>query len=419
MTDTSVQFFTQNNGFTLNNNWGDLIRMLDAFLVNGKPLPSIIRQNVDNELRELTLEFSSNHNCSMLQVVQLSGFTPAKLDSKYRIVGIPDTLTLVLKLNEEILEPITAVGISKLAPLGYEIVFRDEADVKRVYRAIDPTSNHPFIRVDESRESETGSYTETYTKYAMVGLLESMTNIDDYDNPDVLQLPFDNSNTSKNWSITGTGSSVVRGWSKWIWARNNHLHQGWADSLAPTAGSRFFTLVGDKDAFYLVTPFGTNSTYKRIYGAGLFNSNLKTDVIPNWFLMSRYSVAAADSTYSHTETYGNPLVTSDTSSRFLAPRYDEISRLSNSTAAIPILPDYFSGNSGIYSANNISCLEIPFSDSQKYLRGSLKHVNYVGKSYSNTTTAVPEISDGSMYVRDTVVLSTTTFGTLMFYLGEL
>ena len=39
MTDVNVQFFSNLNGLTLSNIWGDMIRLLDTCLVNGKNLP--------------------------------------------------------------------------------------------------------------------------------------------------------------------------------------------------------------------------------------------------------------------------------------------------------------------------------------------------------------------------------------------
>jgi hypothetical protein len=52
----------------------------------------------------------------------------------------------------------------------------------------------------------------------MVGLIENMTHIDDYQDTSKLQLPLDTNDFKKNWKITGTGATVVRGWSKWHWA---------------------------------------------------------------------------------------------------------------------------------------------------------------------------------------------------------
>src|SRR5690606_31204743 len=217
-TDVDVQFFSHLNGLTLGNNWGDLIRLLDKALVTGIDFTQITAVSIDAQ-GDVHITLYAAHNAMLFQIVELTGFTPASLNQKYRIKGVPNTTQLILKPKTDIVErSITTTGAAKLSSLGYEIIFRDTGGVKRVYRAKNPTAKHPFIRVDETISDGTNSYTSTYAKSAMVGLLENMTHIDDFQNPDVLQLPFDPSDPAKNWKITGTGTSCVRGWSKWYWA---------------------------------------------------------------------------------------------------------------------------------------------------------------------------------------------------------
>ena len=216
-TDVDVQYFSHLNGLTLGNNWGDLIRLLDACLVNGLPLSSITSASIDAQ-GDITLNLYAAHKAMLFQIVELTGFTPSNLNGKYRIKGVPSANQLILKATHT--GSISAVGAAKLASLGYDIIFRDANDVKRVYRAKNPTSQHPFIRVDESLTSPDGAsgvYASTYAKSAMVGLFEHMDHIDDYQNANVLQLPLDTTDFAKNWKIAGTGTSVVRGRCKLYW----------------------------------------------------------------------------------------------------------------------------------------------------------------------------------------------------------
>jgi hypothetical protein len=67
----------------------------------------------------------------LFQIVELTGFSPAEINGKYRIKGTPTTTQLVLKA-EHAGKTISTVGTAKLASLGYEIIFRDANDVKRV-----------------------------------------------------------------------------------------------------------------------------------------------------------------------------------------------------------------------------------------------------------------------------------------------
>lgn len=417
MTDVNVQFFSHLNGLNLNNNWGDLIRLLDICLVNGKPLPSIILQTVDPESGDITLEFSANHSCMLFQIVELNGFNPSSVNTKYRVKGVPNGTTLILKADNKDLI-ITSVGTSKLSPLGYDIIFRDEADVKRVYRAKNPTAQHPFIRVDESLTSPdgtTGVYTSNYAKYAMVGLLEHMEHIDDYENPDVLQLPFDIANPAKNWKITGTGTGVVRGWSRWHFTKPSN--NSGLDSGVDIAGNRRFTLCGDSNAFYLLRNLiSATDANKILSGCGLYEPSHDVSVIPNWFLMTWLTSNMANTGYNHSIVGGSPLGGSASTSGFFTAKNNVANRLTGHTASAPILPDYNSGYSGLYSATNVAALQVPFNDAEKYLRGTLNHICYAGSKHSTSET-LPVLGDKSMYVFDSAIVS--NIGGFYFYLGEL
>ncbi|WP_151725688.1 hypothetical protein [Acinetobacter radioresistens] len=425
-TDVDVQYFSHLNGLTLSNNWGDLIRLLDKALVTGVDFTQITAASIDAQ-GDVHITLYAAHNAMLFQVVELSGFTPASLNQKYRIKGVPSATELILKPHAAIVETnITIVGAGKLASLGYEIIFRDTNDVKRVYRAKNPTAQHPFIRVDESLTSPdgtTGVYTSTYAKYAMVGLLEHMEHIDDYENPDVLQLPFDPSDPAKNWKIAGTDASVVRGWSRWHYASNQSSNI--TDTNVPANGNREFTLIGDKDAFYMHTATRIGgSGQKNLRGCGLFNASLPNDVIPNWFLMT-YTPdipTAANSNYAtYIQGYPGltPLNSFAANSAFFTPKYSPLQRISKYTKANPILPDYATGATTIYAGTDIAALEVPFVDTEKCLRGTLKYVYYAGNNRSATTQVTPLLAENSMYLWESMVYSNEAVGGVYYYLGEI
>ncbi|OTG62852.1 hypothetical protein B9T29_06425 [Acinetobacter sp. ANC 3903] len=419
-TDVDVQFFSHLNGLVLGNNWGDLIRLLDKVLVTGIDFTQITAASIDAQ-GDLTLTFYAAHNALLFQIMELSGFAASELNQKYRIKGVPNTTQLILKPSQALtVSSVSTLGTAKLAPLGYDIIFRDNNDVKRVYRAKNPRAEHPFIRVDETISDGTNSYTSTYTKCAMVGLLESMEHIDDYQNPNVLQLPFDPNNLQRNWKITGTGSSVVRGWCKWQWAGQYDTTIGYGESQLPAAGSRAFTIFGDSDAFYFLRAATSNVTSKLLGGCGLFNNAHSNSIIPNWFLMATtFNYAASSSNYLYNYTACMPLAVNANTAKFHAPNFNETARLSASVLAAAVIPDYNSGSSSIYSSNTVAALEIPMSDDSKFLRGSLKHLYYNGKSLGNIGGATPSIYDNSMYVVENIGGTTWNGGSVLFYLGEL
>lgn len=420
-----AQYFSHLNGLTLGNNWGDLIRLLDKALVTGLALPNLVTvtQETDENIR---LQFVANHKTMLFQLVELKGFLPEKYNSAFRVVGVPSATELILRVGTVVASDLPTVrGTAKIQSLGYEIIFRDAGDVKRVYRAKNPTAQHPFIRVDESTSSPdgtTGVYNSTYAKYAMVGLIENMTHIDDYSDTSKLQLPLDTSNFAKNWRITGTEESVVRGYGRWYWARAGNTLGTIRDSYGDTAGNRNFTIIGDLDAFYFLRPVDV-SLYKLISGCGIFESCLKTDIVPPWFIMTTLTSnnAATDFNFiSNIPSGGQPLVYAQNVARFFAPAFNGSTRLANTVFCEGVLPDYTSGNSNLYGSNNVSALQIPFKDQNNYLRGTLKHICYNGKNIGVLSVTKPILADNSMYVTDGVYVDGPgTIGSLMFYLGEL
>lgn len=424
-TDVNTQFFSNLNGLKLTNTWGDLIRLLDKALVTGIDFTQITAASIDAQ-GDVHITLYSAHNAMLFQVVELSGFTPNSLNQKYRIKGVANTTQLILKPALDIAErSITTIGAGKLASLGYEIIFRDVNDVKRVYRAKNPTAQHPFIRVDESISSGDGTYNAAYCKSAMVGLIENMTHIDDYESTDNQQLPFLPANPSKNWKITGTGTSVVRGWSKWFYAvaEIGHPFSGSAylrEATAPAVLDRQFTLFGDKDAFYLNRCIGSNDAFKSLSGCGLYESSLPSDITPNWFIMSMFWDYTANFQQSYSGTNkGIPLGWSEALGAFMIPKYG-ITKPTPSIDGYGLMPNWLTGSANTYSANNNSALEIPIYDPDKYLRGSLKHVHYSGKKQDiNTGVTTPMIFESSMYLWETIPVGHGVQGGVMVYLGEL
>ncbi|WP_026470110.1 hypothetical protein [Alkanindiges illinoisensis] len=429
-TDTDVQFFSHLNGLTLSNNWGDMCNLLDACLVDGVQLTSVTAASIDAQ-GDIHLSLYAAHNCLLFQVIELSGFADAIVDGttrtingKYRIKGTPSTTQLILKGNvvRSVTDPATinlsTLGAAKLASLGYDKVFT--AQYKRVYRAKNPSAQHPFIRIDETLSGEGGgNYSSTYAKAAMVGLIENMTHIDDYADTSKLQLPLDTTDFTKNWKITGTGTDVTRGWCKWYYASNYYNAK---ETDTPGAGNRGFTLVGNQDAFYLLNATNqSNQNIKKLNSCGLHRSALQSDVVPNWFLMAtvNYNPAGA-STVNYNAMAFSPLGYNAIAAKFITLKYDPAARLSNHTYANPIVPDYKTGYSGAFGASNIPALEVPFYDDNGWLMGTLPHVQYAGKSLNAYSTTTPILADQSMYVLDSLYVNANTdTGGVYFYLGEL
>lgn len=415
-TDVEVQYFSHLNGLMLGNNWGDLIRLLDKALVTGIDFTQITAASI-NAQGDVHITLYAAHNAMLFQVVELIGFAPSSLNQKYRIKGVPSATQLILKPKIDIVErTVTTRGTGKLVSLGYDIIFRDANDVKRVYRAKNPTAQHPFIRVDESIASDTGNYTSTYAKSAMVGLLEHMDHIDDYQNPNVLQLPFDPTTPAKNWIISGAGNTVIRGWSRWYWARNAtpNVSSVAADSNGAPARDRGFSLCGDNDSFYLLTEH--SGVGKVLNGCGLYKGSLQTST-PDWFLMSTLNPVAASQNFYWGNGVGyTPLMRTNNNGLFYGLK-DALGVLDHITLH-PIHFSYSSGVDNSFSGTDVAATEIGIYDSDKKLRGNLKHICYAGKSLSSSTVTTTIVADNSMYIADCAVTGNNVGG-FYFYLGEL
>lgn len=419
-----TQFFSHLNGINLNVAWGSLFQLYDKCLVNGHALPTVA--SVELSGGDVKLTFEKAHNALLFQIVELSGFTPSSVNTKYRIVGVLSATVLQLRTSVAI-GSVTSNGSAKLTPLGYEIIY--SSDLKRVYRAKNPTSKHPFIRMDETIVDGTNSYATAYAKSVMIGLIEDMTHIDDYENSNKLQLPLNTANFKENWQITGSGTTVVRGRCKQYWGMASNSYSGATETSANTVNSSValeFTLCGDRDAVYICSPVTTESsvvTNKSMRGFGLFDSALDDSIIPTWFLMvpDRKGVPAATSKTLY-DVGGMPITHSLAASKFLIPKYDILARISNSAVATPILPDYATGNSNIFANTVCAALQVPFYDDFAQLRGNLKHVCYSG-NHRGLISTLPILSDKSMYVADKVFggtgVSAANSGSIYFYLGEL
>lgn len=419
-TSIDIQFFSHLNGLILDNVQGNLIELLDTCLVNGLALPAISSAEVSMN-GDIHITFSDNHKVLLFQIVELSGFSPSVLNGRYRVKGAPTATQLILKATH-VGSTIATTGAAKLPSLGYEVVYT--GSMKRVYRAKNPEINHPYIRVDENITDGTNSYAATYAKYAMVGLLEGMTHIDDYEDTGKLQLPLDTADFKKNWKITGTGTSVIRGWARWMYASNQSSNL--TDYLVPANGARNFTVIGDKDAFYIHATLRQSTIgAKRLMGCGLFDSALPTDVIPNWFLMAHVPATPITAATNYATYYNDiggltPLTTYSMNATFAVPKYTPLSRVSNFNRANPILPDLNTGYSNLYNSSNIPALGIPFYDDGKYLRGSLKHIHYCASdSRQSMQVTTPILGESSIYVWDTISHSNEGHGGVLYYLGEL
>lgn len=399
--ETSIQFFCSDNfnAPSLDNNWGALINVLDACLVNGLSLPALSSASGDGS--QVTLTFTVDHKVKMFQVIRLTGFSPDNLNGDYRVIGVPNTSKLVI---ESTVTSITN-GTVSLKPLGYEKSF--SGTNKAVYRNANQNAMYrPFLRVDNSLDPV---YSSTYAKFAKVGVLETCTGINDISGA---QIPFDSTNQTKNWVGTGSGKSAYVGWAKWYYARNTDAYNASADSAAPASGARPWMIVGNGQAFYLLNSMTPTDTYKVLSGFGVYDLVDGVSATPYFLLAIRdYATVSTSRDFS---------LISNGATFYKAQNPALIFNgvgVATQQDATPGHGLYASGKANTY-ANDFACLPCMLL-SNSYLMGTLPFLRYIAKSRSDAAFTSVAYS-GRMYVIDYLMQeSGAGNGMIAFDLGGL
>ena len=218
----------------LTNNWGAMITLLDAVLITGfNHVPVLALSKSSATAITATINLGSGHGFIDRQVVRITGSTNG-WDGDYKVLSA-DTNTITVECTAE--HPFTLNGTATCftAPLDFEIVHQspvESTEPKRAYRSTDPESLGLILLVHDFCVS--GAAT-TGAKFAKVGVVSSMSDIDTITGN---QIPYNPVEPSANWGWDGTN----HGWSKWYYrAANGNSSDAWA---APEGDSKFY-FVGD------------------------------------------------------------------------------------------------------------------------------------------------------------------------------
>lgn len=260
--NTNTRFYLASNVNMpqLNDSYGCLVALLDACLVTGVSVQSVASMQVAGG--QATLNFSSAHGYMAGQVLEIMG-AGTGYNGLYRIAATSaNSLSFALSASDA---SISGASV-RLPPLGYEKLFEDVPNKKRVYRSLHPAASGILLRVDNGPDP---AYNSGWAKYAKVGMADTMSDINTFTG---VQAPYNPANPSLNWVGSGSGTSAVIGWARWYYARDASMSN--SDAIAPETGNRKFVLVGDGRTFYLITPFSVGGSYNQraIYGFGDFDS---------------------------------------------------------------------------------------------------------------------------------------------------
>jgi len=254
MNDLSVKYFNSAMAGApqVSNNWGDLVTMLDACLINGFNLSGIDSLIQSEGLATATI--TTGHAYQPGQILRIAGATQAEYNGEVRVISTTATQFTFAITGNPVSPATTSSSISAVvAPLNWEAPFT--ATNKRAYRSRHPESPGNLLLIDD--EIKANEYATTWAKWANVGIVEGMSDIDTIVGS---QAPYDASRPTQNWQQREANHW---GWYKWYHAQQ----AGYENYGDGGGGDRNWILIGDDRLFYL---FITNRKDYSWYGRNFY-----------------------------------------------------------------------------------------------------------------------------------------------------
>lgn len=343
----------------LTNNWGSLTALLDACLVNGFNLQSII--TITRSESTATATLTSGHGFTVDQVVLITGCDQPQYNGEFTITAVSSTSVSFIISGTPISPATSTTSMSiKVAPLGFDIAFTGTN--KRAYRSPNPLSNRHYLRVDDSLPS---GYTTTWAKFARVTIAEGMSDIDTFVGG---RAPYDPASPTKNEIPSGTSTTQYAGWFKWYYAR-----QSYSESSGDNGNwSRSWVLIGDDRGFFLSNSSGYGGDWRILHAFTDFDSYKAGDNYASYLIASeRYQqVSYSGGSYPYNDAYS--AYSQNTTGKVCIRNYTQIGE--NTRLGMLSLNDGNSSNISGRSSN------IPFPNGPDY--GLILHPIYLRETDS-------------------------------------
>ena len=149
MGDLTVKYF--NSGMTgapqISNNWGDLVTMLDACLVNGFALMAI--DTLTSVGGVATATITSGHAYLPNQIVLIAGAEQPEYNGSHQVLATTMTTFTYAVTGTPVSPATTTTSLSaKVASLGWEKLFGGTN--KAAYRSKNPQSPQNILLIDDS-----------------------------------------------------------------------------------------------------------------------------------------------------------------------------------------------------------------------------------------------------------------------------
>ena len=323
VTGKTVKFFTSKNNSApqLLNVQGSMLTLLDACLVSGIQVGTVASLTASGTTATAT--FGMVHNLMKHQIIRISGANQVEFNGDFKVKQIVDTNTITFELNTTAtVANATGTINCLLAPLGFEKPFSSTTGLgggRAAFRSKDEAlPNRPFLRVVDERIS---SYSNNYVKYAKVGIVENMTNINTMTG---VQAPYIAAEPTRNWNPTGSGSSIKNGWAKWYYCSvgEQSFDSTNLAEFSITAGD--WLVVGTDTGFYIMNSvnndLNTIEDEKKLaycYGFGAFEPIADDDLFTH-FLLATNIWGVADEIVMRATYYTNGISIGSEDSNFSA-----------------------------------------------------------------------------------------------------
>ena len=412
---TDIKFFVHSNNSApqLTNNFGCMLNVLDAALINGIQVGTVSSLTASGKI--VTAVFGTAHNLMQYQVIKIAGANQIEYNVEARILTVPNATTITFELAA-VPSVATATGTinASLPPLGWEKPFSSTSATggKGAYRSKNLLlPSRPFLRVVDELDP---SYTATYAKYVKVGIVEDMTDINTMLG---VQAPFDPAFPDKNWVGSGSGTTAINGWARWYYSYGNAFTASINDATAVSAGNRAYIVVGSGDYFYILPCPTPTITTALCFGFGAFKSTLNNDSSCNFLsACNRYAaanVSGAKSTYTPASWNGTGLL-------FLQRSYNQAASPKIATnLGLGASVSLISGSQNYVGSTSLSTLT-PFTPvfiNEDVLRGEMPGLYWLYQAMPYLNYQVLE-QEGALYIAVNCAGSTSE-GQILLKIGDL
>lgn len=308
VTGKTVKFFTSKNNSApqLLNVQGSMLALLDACLVSGIQVGTVASLTASGTTATAT--FGMVHNLMKHQVIRISGANQAEFNGDFKIKQIVNTNTITFELNTSAtVANATGTINCLLTPLGFEKPFSSTTALgggRAAFRSKDESlPNRPFLRVVDERIS---SYSNNYAKYAKVGIVENMTDIDTMTG---VQAPYIASAPTRNWNPTGSGLNIKNGWAKWYYCALGEYYIDSTNLADYSIIASDWLVVGTDSGFYVMNSVSNDlnspEDEKKLaycYGFGAFEPIADDDLFTHYLLATNLWETAQSSAYRASNT---------------------------------------------------------------------------------------------------------------------